>query len=142
MGATVTYFASLEVICHCSECGVPIAMPPAVGAARRTDGNVFHCYNGHRQCFTESEVARLLREVETDRKKREWADQQAKIDREACERFSRSNAALRGEVTKIKNRVGNGVCPCCNRTFENLARHMTSKHPGYKAEGPTEGGAP
>jgi hypothetical protein len=26
------------------------------------------------------------------------------------------------------------VCPCCNRTFENLARHMNSKHRGYAAE--------
>jgi hypothetical protein len=28
-----------------------------------------------------------------------------------------------------------GVCPCCNRTFQQLARHMKAKHPGY---GPTD----
>jgi hypothetical protein len=28
--------------------------------------------------------------------------------------------------------VANGVCPCCNRTFQNLARHMAGKHPDYE----------
>lgn len=27
--------------------------------------------------------------------------------------------------------VGAGVCPCCNRTFKNLARHMAGQHPGF-----------
>jgi hypothetical protein len=29
------------------------------------------------------------------------------------------------------------VCPCCNRTFQALARHMNSKHPTY-ADGPQQ----
>jgi hypothetical protein len=37
-------------------------------------------------------------------------------------------------VTKIKNRVGHGVCPCCTRSFQNLARHMASEHPTFAAE--------
>jgi hypothetical protein len=31
-------------------------------------------------------------------------------------------------------RIGNGVCPCCNRSFTNLRRHMTTKHPEYPKE--------
>ena len=27
-----------------------------------------------------------------------------------------------------------GTCPCCNRTFTNLARHMASKHKDVGAE--------
>lgn len=27
------------------------------------------------------------------------------------------------------DRVGKGVCPCCKRSFTNLRRHMTTKHP-------------
>jgi hypothetical protein len=37
--------------------------------------------------------------------------------------------AARGQLTKFKKRVGRGVCPCCNRHFKDLARHMESKHP-------------
>lgn len=44
----------------------------------------------------------------------------------------RQLSAARGQVTRIKNRVGNGVCPCCNRSFGNLHRHMQTKHPGWK----------
>lgn len=37
----------------------------------------------------------------------------------------------RGQLTKLKRRVSNGVCPCCNRSFADLHRHMTEKHPDY-----------
>lgn len=42
--------------------------------------------------------------------------------------------ATKGVVTKFRRRVGNGVCPCCTRTFTNLSRHMTTNHPDFKAE--------
>jgi hypothetical protein len=28
------------------------------------------------------------------------------------------------------------VCPCCNRSFQNLRRHMATKHPEFNAPGP------
>lgn len=39
--------------------------------------------------------------------------------------------ATKAAHTRTKRRVGNGVCPCCNRTFQNLQRHMESQHPEY-----------
>jgi hypothetical protein len=36
--------------------------------------------------------------------------------------------------TRIKNRVANGVCPCCKRTFANVARHMAGQHPGWTSD--------
>ncbi len=30
---------------------------------------------------------------------------------------------------KMRTRVMNGVCPCCNRTFQNLMAHMKTEHP-------------
>jgi hypothetical protein len=57
------------------------------------------------------------------------------------QRHDQTKASLRDERNKlnteksakarIKNRVGNGVCPCCNRTFVELGRHMKTKHPDY-----------
>ncbi len=32
---------------------------------------------------------------------------------------------------RTRKRVGSGVCPCCSRTFQQLARHMKAKHPAY-----------
>lgn len=36
--------------------------------------------------------------------------------------------ALALTIAALKAR-GAGVCPCCNRTFSQLSRHMQSKHP-------------
>lgn len=32
-----------------------------------------------------------------------------------------------------------GVCPCCNRSFTNVRRHMTSQHPDYTIPEPADG---
>lgn len=45
--------------------------------------------------------------------------------------LSRANEAeaSKAMLERRLKRVGKGVCPCCNRTFRDLARHMASKHP-------------
>lgn len=37
----------------------------------------------------------------------------------------------RKAVEKKLNRVSAGTCPCCNRSFKQLAAHMKNKHPDY-----------
>lgn len=34
-------------------------------------------------------------------------------------------------LLRDRQRFANGVCPCCNRSFENVARHMRGEHPDY-----------
>ena len=106
----------------------------------REDGAEFFCCNGHQSVFAKSEVEKLKAEVERQKKLCEWANQSAKAAREREEQADRRTAAARGQLTKIKNRVGNGACPCCRRSFTNLQRHMASKHPSFK-DG-TEGAEP
>lgn len=38
---------------------------------------------------------------------------------------------LEREATRGKTRAAAGVCPCCPRTFVNLRRHLSTKHPEY-----------
>lgn len=33
------------------------------------------------------------------------------------------------KIIQTKRRALAGVCPCCTRTFQNVQRHMKSKHP-------------
>lgn len=47
----------------------------------------------------------------------------------------RAHAATKGQLTKTKKRIANGVCPCCNRSFANLERHMAGQHPDYPQPG-------
>jgi hypothetical protein len=36
---------------------------------------------------------------------------------------------LESVVTRLKNRAAAGLCTCCNRSFQNLRKHMEIKHP-------------
>jgi hypothetical protein len=123
---TLSRTVTLELI-TCSSCDVAFAMPAAMLRRRRDDGQVFWCPNGCQQVFRETQEQRLAREVEHLR-----ASRQSLRDQLAAS--ERSNRAMRGVVTKTKRRVGNGVCPCCNRHFVNLERHMKGQHPSYGDE--------
>jgi hypothetical protein len=41
---------------------------------------------------------------------------------------------LKAQVAS-KERVSAGVCPCCTRTFQNLAQHMANQHPDFGGAG-------
>lgn len=43
-----------------------------------------------------------------------------------------SHRATKGALTKAKKRVEAGLCLHCNRSFQNLARHMATKHKAAK----------
>lgn len=104
-------------------------------ARQRAEKMSIYCPHGHNWHYVsgESEATKLRRE--RDRLKQEQARLQDRI-REECEArqaTERRLSAAKGQVTKIKNRAGRGVCPCCNRSFENLRRHMESKHPEFSS---------
>ncbi len=128
MGAAVSYYASIEHLTDCVTCGVAIACPSKKAAILRERGHEFWCINGHKSHFAETENARLKKELEAAQRARDAAKARAEM-------AERSVVAYKGKVTEIKNRVGNGVCPCCKRTFKQLARHMSCKHPEYSKEG-------
>ncbi|MFB3077027.1 MAG: hypothetical protein ACE1Y4_03380 [Lysobacterales bacterium] len=78
---------------------------------------------------TEADRLRIMLKEEEDGLCRERArHDQTRADLEATELSRRAHKAA---ATRIKNRVARGVCPCCNRSFTNLHRHMESKHPNY-----------
>lgn len=51
--------------------------------------------------------------------------------RAEASRAEHSRRAEKAAKTRIKNRIARGVCPCCKRTFQNLAAHMQTQHPGF-----------
>lgn len=79
-----------------------------------------------------TEAQQLKEQLEAKERELGYARSNAAYHRERREAAEHSNRALRGVVTKKRKqlaRVQNGVCPCCNRHFANLERHMTTKHP-------------
>ena len=119
----ITYFGNLEVI-QCASCGISFGLTADFIQRRQEDHSDFKCPMGHLNIYlakTEEEKLRDLLKLEKESKERAYAR-----EAEALKRLS----VTKGALTRTKNRIKNGVCPCCNRTFQNLALHMKTKHAG------------
>lgn len=126
----------VSITCCNKECHVDFVLSQGHYDKCKNDNNLyFYCPNGHRQHFRDSETDKLRRERDRLIQNRVCLEEILADKDRRLEEEKRRVAAARGQVTKIKNRVGNGVCPCCNRTFSNLTQHMHSKHPDFKKAG-------
>ncbi len=115
----------------CGKCGIIFAVPRE-WREKRISGSAgtreFYCPNGHCRTF--------IGETEEERLKRELAaSQKAKNDAlsQMWQAQSAQHVAER-RVKKLESRAKAGVCPCCNRTVSQMARHMKSKHPDFIGE--------
>lgn len=129
---TITF----TIITCCREgCGVQFGVTTGFEDRHRQTHNVFYCPNGHSQYFPgETEAEKLKRELEQKERQLKWANEYKDEYREQRDKLTRKLTTTKGHITRIKNRVGNGVCPCCKRTFKQLKQHMAHKHPNYKKE--------
>lgn len=125
-----------EVPGGCPECGVAFALPQAFIRARRKDCQTFYCPSKHPMSFHTTTADRLRKELEAERLGHELTRRQVTRAREETKIEKRRTAAYKGKVTRIKNRIKNGVCPCCNRSFVNVMRHMKTKHPDFDPNNP------
>ena len=141
MTTTKTLFAygtktSVQIVGHwCNGCNIPYGLPEGFIEDRRRDGKSWTCPNGCVRCFrkTESQIEaeRLTAELDAARslarreaQRRERAEGQARLS-------EYQRRAAKGQLTKTKKRIAAGVCPCCNRTFQDLGKHLAGQHPDY-----------
>ena len=131
--STVTFTESITftcITCCAAGCGLTFGVPDHWETKRRQDHTTFYCPNGHPQSFRAKSEAELLRErlAREESNAAYWRDQHAAAEK--------GKIALKGQLTKTKKRLANGVCPCCKRSFTDsgLARHIKSKHPEYLDE--------
>ena len=133
VGSTITGTSELHVT-DCPNCGCVYAIPAGIyrtGVAEKSRKSIY-CPNGHSWHFTgkthEQEVRELRDAAARARARRDQA--------EAAERMARAREAKeRKAKQRLAARAKAGVCPCCHRTFSQLARHMKTKHPEYEPEG-------
>jgi hypothetical protein len=119
---------------HCPTCFIHYAAPRALFDKRNDEGGNWHCPNGHTIVFRQTALAKAQAEAEALRHERDQLKQNEAWFVERLDTERKEKRALKGQLTKVHKRVGNGVCPCCNRSFADLKRHMASKHAGFKAE--------
>lgn len=115
----------------CWSCGIPFALTKAYVDAITEGNKTFYCPNKCALGFGKSEADKVREQLEREVERRQRANRRADENYELAQSLERSRSALRGQVTKIKKRIGRGVCPCCNRHFVNVERHMKSKHPDF-----------
>lgn len=118
------------VIETCIDCGTPFGMEATLNNQLRRNGRVFYCPNGHTQVYAEP-IEKRMEQLKNTVKTLE-ADK--KFYKEEAERKARQLSATKGVLTRTKNRIAKGVCPCCHRQFIQMARHMQTKHPDYLME--------
>ena len=100
---------------HCCSCGVAFAIPDDMDSRLRKTHALFYCPNSHQQWYcAQTEEERLKKALAAEETRRVVAQQALA---EQTERLKR-----------IEARVSAGVCPHCNRSFQNLKRHMRTKH--------------
>lgn len=123
MDRNLTFTKTITMITEvCCNCGILFGVPSDFQDQLRKTKNLFYCPNGHGQSYTKSKAEILQEKLD-----KEISDSQRKY----TEISALLNSAV-GEKNKLQKelkRVHNGVCPCCNRSFVNLQRHMKTKHP-------------
>lgn len=109
-------------VISCYKCGIRFAVENELDSNWRRDKTQFFCPMGHPQSYTESEADRLKRELAKVTQDRDWQKQRAETASKRAEKAEKAQ-------TRLKKRVNAGVCPHCQRTVGQMARHIKTCHP-------------
>lgn len=131
-----TYAGNTDlVVMTCPACGVTYAIPRVLQQAAQEAGDrkiTWCCPNGHDLGYNgPSEAAERAERAEADR---DWYRQRHQAERDLREHTEHRLRAQKAATTRAKKRHAAGVCPCCNRSFVQLKRHMATQHSDYLAE--------
>lgn len=130
--STIRHFVGSErLIVHQCWCGISHAIPQSLHQEAVNNGHSVWCPLGHSWVIEETENDKLRKRLQ--REEAHLCRERARHDqtRSELEWTERSRNAHKGAKTRLMNRVARGVCPCCQRSFTNLHRHMETKHPNY-----------
>lgn len=122
----------------CYSCGIPYGIPEQLYQSAlkykgdKPGGWSLCCPMGHTWHYCGET------EIEKQTRLRQSAERRATAERDLREDTERRLRSQKSATTRARNQrdrerrmVSNGVCPCCRRTFKQLARHMKSQHPEY-----------
>lgn len=122
--STQTYTGTLTIV-ECPNCHMDFGVTPEFQAARRNDHRSFYCPAGHSMSYGQKSEAERLRE------RLRLTEGQLTHTLDQLQMTEYQRRAQKGQNTRLKNRIAAGVCPCCNRSFQDLHRHMAGQHPDY-----------
>lgn len=119
------------VVFTCGDCGVPYGLPRDYVERRREDGRSYYCPNGHSLSYHQTKADKLQCELEQERNRRARAQARADREQARADHTEQRRVAQKAATTRARKRHAAGVCPACQRTFQNVQRHMVTQHPDY-----------
>ena len=132
---TIAYSATgvlVKVTCWCS---IPFAIPESLYEQTQGPNHTsFFCPVGHSCTYKSNEFDRTKENLA-------WYESALERTQQELGRTERSRSALKGQLTKTRNKIANGVCPApgCRRHFDNVQAHIASEHPDLKVIDPETG---
>ncbi len=118
----ITISGQRHVQWQCRTCGVIGTVPEVVWDQQQAEGGFHFCSNGHQWGWTKENSEREQLRRERDRLRQQLAERDDAI------------VAAEKKIKQLNRRAAAGTCPCCQRTFSNMTRHMNNKHPDFVAE--------
>jgi hypothetical protein len=106
----------------CISCGIPFAIPVDYKEMLKQKHTSFYCPNGHSQYYSGKTQAELL------------AEKLKQKENEIAQKIT-ANIQLENQLDKANKKLKNvaaGKCPCCDKTFKVLSKHLANKHPEFK----------
>ncbi len=129
MGEIIVIRLTRHVVWECRTCGCVSTCPEHVWDQQQAEGGYHSCPNGHKWGWSKESSEREQLRRERDRLKQQIAEKDDEVARQTAMR-----KVAEGKLGRMRGRINRGVCPCCHRTFGNLARHMTTKHADFAKE--------
>jgi hypothetical protein len=120
----------------CAQCQVPFGLDDQTYTVLKQSSTNFHCPWGHSNYFPKgpTEAETLRTELNHAKQREARLRDEREAARSEAEHQRRRALGFQGQAAKVKKRVAAGTCPCCKRTFKQLAAHMASQHPEFSKE--------
>ena len=116
---------------ECGGCGTVFGISRDLYDRRQSDKKSWWCPNGHRRHYLgeshEQKVERLEANNERDRA---YGIRQ----RDRADANHRTSTALKGHVTRLRNRAAEGRCQWCDEVIDDMAQHVATTHPERAGE--------
>jgi hypothetical protein len=114
---------------ECWSCGIPFGISSGFKEAATVNHMTFFCPRGCRLAFGESQLDVLRKEKEKSALVFQAQINEANHARLVAEKKAKKAVA---DKRKLERRIAHGVCPCCNKTFADIANHMITEHKDYR----------
>lgn len=102
------------IIDKCISCGTSFGIEEELLLELQKTGRVFYCPNGHSMVYSEP------------------FEKQLKNAKEQAKWWKAEAEAKAQQLTEAHDNIIKGKCPCCNRKFVSLRKHIEKAHPEYR----------